>query len=130
LAGIRVAADIQGRSLRPLLRGETAGWRQAFYYHYYGTVAPPREDNWIASHEILGVRSETSKLVFYPTWKGGAFWEFFDLSNDPREMNNLYDDPRQGKNVAEMKRHLRALVDQYQDAEAAQMLDELKESGT
>jgi arylsulfatase A-like enzyme len=92
-------------------------------------VAPPREDNWIASHEILGVRSETSKLVFYPTWKGGAFWEFFALSNDPREMNNLYDDPLQGKNVAEMKRHLRALVDQDQDAEAAKMLDDFKESG-
>jgi arylsulfatase A-like enzyme len=127
LAGAGVPADIQGKSLRPLLRGETAGWRQAFYYHYYGTVAPPREDNWIASHEILGVRSKTSKLVLYPTWKGGAFWEFFDLANDSLEMHNIYADPSQERNVTEMKRQLRALVDQYQDAEAAKMIDELKE---
>lgn len=129
LAGVRVPADIQGTSMRPLLFGEAAGWRQTFYYHYYGTVAPPREDNWIASHEILGVRSKTSKLVFYPTWKGGLFWEFFDLANDPLEMHNLHADPLQAKNVAEMKRQLRALVDQYQDDEAAKMLDDLKERG-
>jgi arylsulfatase A-like enzyme len=127
LARVQVPADIQGKSLLPLLRGQTAGWRQTFYYHYYGTMAPPRDDNWIASHEILGVRSKTSKLVFYPTWKGGAFWEFFDLANDPQEMHNLYADPSQAKNVAQMKRQLRALVDQYQDDEAAKMLDDLKE---
>jgi hypothetical protein len=104
-------------------------WRQAFYDHYYGTVAPPRAGNWIALHEILGVRSKTSKLVFYPTWKGGAFWEFFDLANDPQEMHNLYADPSHAENVVQMKRQLRALVDQYQDTEAAKMLDDLKESG-
>jgi arylsulfatase A-like enzyme len=127
LAGVRVPADIQGQSMRLLLVGKTSGWRQAFYYHYYGTVAPPREDNWIASHEILGIRSKTCKLVCYPTWKGGPFWEFFDLLSDPREMKNLYADPSQQKNVADMKLRLRALVGQYQDIEAAKLLDDLKE---
>ena len=28
LAGVQVPADIQGKSLLPLLRGQTAGWRQ------------------------------------------------------------------------------------------------------
>ena len=129
LAGVRPPAELQGTSMRPLLFGETAGRRQAFYYHYYGTVAPPRDDNWIASHEILGVRTPTAKLVFYPDWKGGAFWEYFDLASDPREMNNRYADPSQAENVAEMKRRLRALVDQYQDEEAARMLDDRKEPG-
>jgi len=63
----------------------------------------------------------------FPIWKGGAFWEFFDLANDPQEMHNLHADPLQAKNVAQMKRQLRALVDQYQDAEAAKMLDDRKE---
>jgi len=126
LAGVRVPADIQGKSMRPLLLGEKTDWRQAFYYHYYGTMAPPREDNWIASHEILGVRSKTSKLVCYPTWKGGAFWEFFDLVNDPQEMKNLYADPSQQKNVADMRSRLRSLVDQYQDVDAGKLLDDLK----
>ena len=60
-----------------------------------------------------------------PTWKGGAFWEFFDLANDPLEMHNLYGDPSQGRNVTEMKRQLRVLVEQYQDTEAAKMIYEL-----
>ncbi|MCX7007089.1 MAG: sulfatase, partial [Kiritimatiellaeota bacterium] len=124
LAGVKVLADIQGRSFLPLLRGETAGWRQAFYYHYYGTVGAPRDDNWIASHEILGVRTKSAKLVFYPTWKGGAFWEYFDLTSDPREMRNLYDAPEQQARAAELKQQLRGLAVQYQDVEAVKMLDE------
>ncbi len=87
-------------------------------------MSPPREVNGIASHEILGIRSKTAKLVFYPTWKGGVFWEFFDLANDPLEMHNTYADPSREKNVTEMKRQLRVLVEQYQDTEAAKMLDE------
>jgi hypothetical protein len=43
------------------------------------------------------------------------------------ERRNLYADPSQQKNVADMKLRLRALVDQYQDVEAAKMLDDLKE---
>lgn len=123
VAGITVPPDIQGQSLVPLLTGKTDGWRQAFYYHYYGIMAPPRDDNWIASHEILGVRTKTSKLVCYPTWKGGPFWEFFDLTKDPREMKNLHAVPSQQARVTEMKQRLRALAKQYQDTEAVAILD-------
>jgi arylsulfatase A-like enzyme len=36
LAGLSVPADMQGRSLLPLLRGEKpADWRTSFYYRYY-----------------------------------------------------------------------------------------------
>jgi len=129
LAGVNVPADIQGQSQRPLLTGKTAGWRQAFYYHYYGITAPPRDDNWIAHHEILGIRTKTAKLVCYPTWKGRPFWEFFDLVSDPQEMNNRHADPSQQKIVTEMKQRLRALAEQYQDAEAVTMLDDIRRNG-
>ena len=125
LAGVNVPPDIQGQSLVPLLAGKTEGWRQAFYYHYYGIMGPPRDDNWIAFHEILGVRTKTSKLVCYPTWKGGPFWEFFDLAKDPREMKNLHAEPSQQPRVTEMKQRLRALAKQYQDTEAAAILDDI-----
>ena len=35
-AGVLAPADMQGRSLKPLLDGSTPeNWRQSFYYHYY-----------------------------------------------------------------------------------------------
>lgn len=83
-AGIHPPADMQGRSLLPLLRGETPDdWRQSIYYHFYenrgwGTV--PR-------HE--GVRTATHKLIhFYDD----EVWELFDLSQDPLETRNLFND--------------------------------------
>jgi len=123
LAALAVPADVQGRSLRPILQGNTAGWRNAFYYHYYGTIAPPRDDNWIAWHEILGVRTRTSKLVFYPTWKHGPFWEYFDLQADPHETNNLCNAASARKPPAEVKALLRSLAAEYKDTEAVALID-------
>jgi arylsulfatase A-like enzyme len=122
LAGVSVPSDVQGRSLRPLLAGDASGWREAFYYHYYGTMGAPREDNWIASHEILGVRTKSAKLVFYPTWKNGAFWEYFDLQSDPTEMSNRYQDPAYQKVVTRMKRDLLTLAREYKDTEVTDQL--------
>jgi hypothetical protein len=69
------------------------------------------------------VRTKTAKLVFYPTWKGGPFWEYFDLVNDSHEMHNLYAVPAVQANVTELKKKLRALTVQYQDAAATKLLD-------
>lgn len=63
LAGVQPPADMQGQSLLPLLAGKTDNWRQAFYYHYYGIRGEPRDNNWIAYHEVLGVRTKTSKIA-------------------------------------------------------------------
>jgi arylsulfatase A-like enzyme len=125
LTGVKVPADIQGQSIKPLLMGESTNWREAFYYHYYGVVGTPVTHNWIAFHEIMGLRTKTSKLVCYPTWKGGPFWELFDLVKDPHEMNNLYDSPAQQQAVVELKKQLRGLVDRYKDTEAAKMLSNM-----
>ena len=86
LAGVKVPADIQGRSMKSLLSGgDSPAWRDQFYYHYYGAAGHNEKnskDDWITWHEILGVRTRTAKLVFYPTWKDGPFWEYFDLAAD------------------------------------------------
>src|SRR5690606_10618886 len=35
-SGVPAPADMQGRSMIPVLRGETpSDWRKSFYYHYY-----------------------------------------------------------------------------------------------
>ena len=74
-AGIPVPADMQGRSLLPVLRGRTpADWRTSMYYRYYHD---PGDHNTRAHY---GVRTTTHKLIYF--WKKDQ-WELFDLVNDP-----------------------------------------------
>lgn len=81
-AGRREPADMQGRSLLPVLRGRTpADWRTSMYYRYYHD---PGDHNTRAHY---GVRTGTHKLIHF--WKKDQ-WELFDLINDPIEMHNLY----------------------------------------
>ena len=123
LAGAKIPADIQGCSMKPLLTGAPVQWRDAFYYHYYGVTGAPRPGNGIAHHEIVGIRTATSKLIYYPTWKNGPFWEYFDLTQDPREMRNLSHDPQHHHEIAALKTKLRDLADHYQDTEVVHALD-------
>ncbi len=81
LAGLPVPDFMQGRSLAPLLRGESpSDWRDTVYYRYYHD---PGHHN-TAAH--LGVRTKTHKLIYY--WKMDAY-EMFDLVKDPNEQHNL-----------------------------------------
>src|ERR1017187_6745913 len=59
-----------------------------------------------------GVRNDRWKLIYYygkPLGMKGANlpdttpdWELFDVRNDPREMHNLYHDPKYARVVGEM----------------------------
>ncbi|MBI1356612.1 MAG: sulfatase-like hydrolase/transferase [Acidobacteria bacterium] len=90
LAGVPVPADMQGRSLAPLLAGETpADWRKSMYYHYW---------EWPNGHRVAphyGLRTERYKLIrHYGTPDGEPkAWELIDLEKDPEERRNVYDDP-------------------------------------
>jgi arylsulfatase A-like enzyme len=81
LAGLPIPDSMQGRSLVPLLHGESpANWRTSIYYRYYHD---PGHHN-TAAH--FGVRTSTHKLIYY--WKKDAY-EMFDLTKDPAEQHNL-----------------------------------------
>ena len=70
-AGLPRPADMQGRSLLPVLRGRTpADWRTSMYYRYYHD---PGDHNTRAHY---GVRTRTHKLIYF--WKKDQ-WELFDL---------------------------------------------------
>jgi hypothetical protein len=107
LAGLPVPADMHGRSLAPILRGEKPNdWRTSAYYRYYHA---PGHHNTRAHY---GVRTATHKLIHY--WKKDA-WELFDLVKDPTEQRNLINDPAQAGNIAKLKAEIVRLQKQLGD---------------
>jgi arylsulfatase A-like enzyme len=101
LAGLPVPADMQGRSLAPLLRGTAPGdWRTSMYYRYYHD---PGDHNTRAHY---GVRTNTHKLIYYWTLDE---WELFDLRADPSELHNLYGQPGFEQVTADLKAELARL---------------------
>ncbi|MBL9199960.1 MAG: sulfatase [Opitutaceae bacterium] len=107
LAGVKVPADMHGRSLAPLFRGEKPrDWRTSAYYRYYHD---PGHHNTRAHY---GVRTATHKLIHY--WKKDA-WELFDLTKDPTEQRNLINDPAQAGKIAELKAEITRLQKQLGD---------------
>jgi len=128
LAGVSVPGDVQGRSLKPLILSQSPSpqWRESLYYHYYGYTLST-SNNWIASTngEIFGLRTKTAKLVCYPRWKNGPFWESFDLVNDPLEMTNLYAAPSHQDELSDLRKQLYNLAGYYKDTNIVNVLDTL-----
>ena len=107
LAGLPASADMQGRSLLPILRGRApADWRTSMYYRYYHD---PGNHN---TRAHLGVRTRTHKLIHF--WKKDQ-WELFDLVNDPYELHNLYAEPGQEALTATLKAELARLKNAVRD---------------
>lgn len=108
LAGVAVPADMQGRSITPLLRGDAPkDWRTSFYYHYY--EGPPAEHS-VAEH--YGVTDGRYKLIHY--YKLNQ-WELFDLETDPDEMQSVYDRPEYADEQARMAEELKRLRHELDD---------------
>jgi arylsulfatase A-like enzyme len=119
LAGQKAPADMQGRSLVPLLRGQAPpDWRTSMYYRYYHD---PGHHNTAAHY---GVRTTTHKLIHY--WRKDQ-WEMFDLKSDPRELRNLYGDPAQKETVEKLKGELARLKKELKDED--QFADRLPGDG-
>lgn len=120
-AGLPPRAEIQGRSIRPVTDGVApADWRDAIYYHYYEYVRGPG-NHAVSAH--YGIKSDRFKLIrFYGHVNQ---WEFYDLASDPNEMRNLIDEPAMQSRIAEMKRRLAALRQQYRDSDGPVVADAL-----
>ncbi len=82
LGGV-ASEPLDGRSLVPLLRGETEGWRDLFFVEYYSDIVFPR----IVNMGYEAVRTERHKLIHYLELEGMD--ELYDLETDPNEMTNL-----------------------------------------
>ncbi|MEM9345957.1 MAG: sulfatase [Planctomycetota bacterium] len=114
IAGLGQPADMQGRSLVPVLKGNTPDdWRTSHYYHYY---------EFPSVHQVnrhYAVITERYKLIrFYaiphPDRPGHNAWELIDLVKDPLEQKNFYNDPAYAEVQAELKQELDRLREKYQ----------------
>jgi arylsulfatase A-like enzyme len=103
IAEVPQPADMQGRSLLPLLKGQPpADWRKSFYYHYYEFPVPHR----VRPH--YGVITERYKLIHYygPDLND---WELLDRAQNPQETRNFYTEASHQDTVAELKTELARL---------------------
>ncbi len=79
LAGVEMPAVVQGRSLRPLLEGAVAPWRDdVFTEHLWDFEDIPRTE---------GLRTREWKYIRYLDHP--EYEELYDLANDPLEEQNL-----------------------------------------
>jgi N-acetylglucosamine-6-sulfatase len=102
LAGVKPPADVHGRSLVPLLRGEVSGWRTAILTEYFREKNYPRFPTWQA------VRTDRWKYVRYP---GHPDWdELYDLKADPAERKNRAGDGSAREAVQGLKAELDRLL--------------------
>jgi arylsulfatase A-like enzyme len=93
---------MQGRSIVPLLRGESPdNWRESFYYHFY---EDKDFDHKVAKHE--GVTTGRAKLIHFYTL---GEWELYDLEKDPHEMTNVYGRPEYAALQKELHAELKRL---------------------
>ena len=110
-AGVAVPKEVQGRPLQPVLDGTIPpDWRKDILYTYYdgGIPGSPGPYN-MPRH--MGVRDDRYKLISFYDYKA---WEFYDLKNDPHELNNVYDKPEYTKEVERLKARLIALKTEFQ----------------
>ena len=136
-AEIKAPADMQGKSLKPLLENKPVQWRDAIYYRYWMHGAHFN----VPAH--FGIRTKTDKLIFFyghdlgthtslkyqdgpfkwpdpprSDWKvEEPYWEYYDLSSDPREMGNGYEDEKNRLKISRLKSELERLRETYGDTD-------------
>ncbi|MHB0755486.1 sulfatase family protein [Polaribacter sp. M15] len=126
MAGGTPPEEMQGHSFKHILETgeEPEGWQQSTYYRYWMHMAHAHGN---PAH--FGIRTKKYKLIFFygkywvdtdnpdaewnkKSW-GNRFtlhtpaaWEFYDLTKDPKEMNNAYNNPEYKAIIANLKEQL------------------------
>ena len=102
LAGGQPGSFIEGKSLLPLFnkKNESKDWRNSFLMEYYSDAVWPRAVNL----GYKGIRTERYKYIQYTDLQGMD--EFYDLKEDPYELNNSINDVRYDNIINEMKKNL------------------------
>ncbi len=85
LAGVNAPDYMHGSSILPLLANNSDGWRDRIFYEYYWEYDFPHTPT------MHGIRTDRYKYIrYHGIWDTN---EFYDLQEDPYEMNNLIASP-------------------------------------
>ncbi len=102
-AGGELPGDLQGKSLVPILNGNTPkDWRKTFYYHYY------EYPGWHYVRRHYGVTDGRFKLMYFYE-PDVDHWELYDLHNDRDELQNVVDNPAYTKILQRLRQELTRL---------------------
>jgi arylsulfatase A-like enzyme len=88
LAGIEINPNIHGQSLVPLLKGNTAEWREAFIYEGLGTYGGAKPNLTVYDQNFRYIVTYENKSL-----DNVIFRELYDQSEDALEMENLAESP-------------------------------------
>ncbi len=122
IAQTEIPEDMQGKSILPVLAGNTpSDWRKAHYYHYY--EHPSEHD--VRRH--YGITTDRHKLIHF--YYDMDVWELYDLQKDPSELNNIYGDPEYAEVQEELHKQLEELRIKYEDNDSLnqQFIEEYNE---
>lgn len=98
IAGLPEPSNMDGRSFARLLQGDSIAWRDTIYYEYYWERPFPQTPT------VYAVRTDRYKFIRYQgVWDND---EFFDLVEDPHEMNNLIRNPDDQAMIARFDKSL------------------------
>ena len=120
MAGANIPANMQGKSLVPILKnGRAENWRDSIYYHYYEYPSV----HMIPRH--YGIRTERYKLIHF--YQFGNEWEMYDLEEDPDELTNIYGKSGKETLQKDLKTQLVAIRKFYDDnTDVSEKSDEWK----
>jgi N-acetylglucosamine-6-sulfatase len=105
VAGAKPSTEMQGRSLVPVLKGETPkDWRHAFFVEYYSDKVFPRMNKM----GYKAVRNDRWKYINYVDQTNAD--ELYDLQSDPYELKNRINDAAASTDLAAMKSELKRLL--------------------
>lgn len=97
LCALKPPSNLEGKSLRSLLENPAAKWTKPALTQQ----VRQQEDK-----QIMGYSVRTERWR-YTEWDGGkAGVELYDHENDPHEWNNLANDSKQARTIAELKKLL------------------------
>lgn len=103
IAGVKVPDYVQGKSMLPLLQGQSVDWRDSFLFEYYVDDAYP-----YAGPTQVAIRTEKYKLV--DCFLDDDIDELYDLEKDPGEMVNLINNPEYNSIQKDLRKELKKIM--------------------
>jgi len=121
LTNTPVHVEMQGKSLKSLMKGEKIGWRQEIFLENMMTIQNYPRMEGVRTHKWKYVRyfdkkkdqSYAAMSVASINGEQPIYEELFDLENDPHEISNLIAEPVYTDVVKELRHKNAVLVKEY-----------------